>query len=599
MSYFVPCLDVQLISSTRFLLVHFHIEYLCAQISVKQLRSALEALRLSAKVSAGAENPLDATYDRVMETIKRKALPSRDLAMNILTWLTAGYRTFTVGEIRVAASLIPGQGTLDEGEDLPDHETMLDVCAGLVTIDEVSNSIRLSHLTVHDYLVRNAAMSTPKAHENIASICSTYLSLDVFADGVCQSMKSLDDRLATYPLLEYVVTNMSAHLQHCEEGPASAIITSLHKSATSTCVWLQSSFYLRRRRITNDRYLRSNFNEVPPLLHFVAFTSNHEVLLRLLKDSPDVSTTTSAGETVLHWAARSGDIEVMRILIDNHADPRRQDKDGRTALYVAAGVGNSVAVQMLMDVGVSSTTPTNYGSTPLAAAAALGHQEVVCLLLQNGASVSSVDDEGGTPLFMASWAGHEPVVRTLLENGANVDAADNDGDTPLTRAATDGHEAVVRILLENGADVTSANKNGETALLLSTVWGHEATAKTLLDHGAHPSVPDNDGYSSVHEAARVGGAGTLSLLLAKSGDSHTLLDKQGRTPLFYAVERSNVAFTELLLSHGADPTVIDPQGITPLMVAEGCGNVAAIELLTQGLKVWSKAQGQQVLGSAA
>ncbi|KAI5847264.1 hypothetical protein DFP73DRAFT_456106, partial [Morchella snyderi] len=130
-----------------FLLVHFHVKYICEQTTPNEIREALEGLRSSST----DERPLDPTYNRAIKTLNGQGESSKALAINILAWLLKARRPLTVDEIRTAARLEPGKHKLDE-LDLPGDETLLDVCAGLVMIDEVSRTIKFVHYTVQEYI---------------------------------------------------------------------------------------------------------------------------------------------------------------------------------------------------------------------------------------------------------------------------------------------------------------------------------------------------------------------------------------------------------------------------------------------------------------
>lgn len=99
--------------------------------------TALETLMSSS--SKDSERPLDRTYDRVIETLCSQPQSYVDLGLLVLLWLVKAKRTLTVEELQTAISVEPGRYELDE-LDLPDKTTILDVCAGLVTIDEGLNS---------------------------------------------------------------------------------------------------------------------------------------------------------------------------------------------------------------------------------------------------------------------------------------------------------------------------------------------------------------------------------------------------------------------------------------------------------------------------
>ena len=61
-----------------------------------------------------------------------------------------------------------GEPALDQ-DNLPELENMVSVCAGLVTIDEDSNVIRLVHYTTQEYFERTQSHWFPNAQTDITS----------------------------------------------------------------------------------------------------------------------------------------------------------------------------------------------------------------------------------------------------------------------------------------------------------------------------------------------------------------------------------------------------------------------------------------------
>lgn len=197
----------------RFLLVRFHIEYLCQQTNSKQILAVLEVLKHSSTI----RRPLDPTYDRVMEAVSQQPESCANLVVKVLSWLVKAKRTLTIQEIQTAVSVELELGSLELDElDPPDRSTLLDVCGGLVTIDENSGTIRLAHLTVQEYLLRKSII--PKdSNYTIVKTCITYLSSNIFSRA-CPSSVSLDARFHLGPFLEYAAHYLRTHLKDCDEN---------------------------------------------------------------------------------------------------------------------------------------------------------------------------------------------------------------------------------------------------------------------------------------------------------------------------------------------------------------------------------------------
>jgi len=89
---------------------------------------------------------------------------------------------------------------------------------------------------------------------------------------------------------------------------------------------------------------------------------------------------------------------------------------------------------------------------------------------------------------------------------------------------------------------------------------------------------DNDNWTPLHEAARVGAVNMAQILLANGADINARNNK-GCSPLHTAVCAKEFAITKYLVKHGADINAEDYEGITPLAYARRYHNAQTIDLL--------------------
>jgi len=99
------------------------------------------------------------------------------LAKRALSWITYAQTLLTTKELCHALAIQPGDKALNNDN--------VSVCAGLVTVDEESDIIRLVHYTTQEYFERVRLEWNPGAQEEIAVACLTYLSFDTFRSGSC------------------------------------------------------------------------------------------------------------------------------------------------------------------------------------------------------------------------------------------------------------------------------------------------------------------------------------------------------------------------------------------------------------------------------
>jgi hypothetical protein len=351
---------------------------------------------------------LHGIYNEAMNRIRTQAPEKVERANQVLSWISYALRPLTVTEIRHALAVEPGDVKFDE-EALPDEDLLVSVCAGLVTIDQESNIIRLVHYTTQEYFEHVRMAQFPRAQISIAVTCLTYVSFNVFAEGCCNSDQEIEVRLREYPLLGYAAQHWGDHAR----GPPEEEIKELAVK------------FLEH----NSKLMCSN-----QVMHLSEYRySGYSQLF-----SNDV--------TGLQIATSFGLKEIVRLLLEAKADVNVRDNDGRTALYIAASNGHEAVVKLLLEAKADANVGDRYGVTPLYIAASNGHEAIVKLLLEAKADANVRDRYGGTALYCAASNGHEEVVKLLLEAKADVNVRDRYGKTTLYCAASNGHEAVVKLL---------------------------------------------------------------------------------------------------------------------------------------------------------
>ena len=348
----------------------------------------------------------DEAYKDAMERIEGQA-DAKELAKQVLSWITSARRPLTTIELRHALAVEIGESKLDE-DNVPQIEDMVSVCAGLVTVDGESGIIRLVHYTTQEYFQRTQKRWFPNIETDITIICVTYLSFRVFESGFCQTHE-FEERLRSHPLYDYAAHHWGHHAREALLIPD--IIGFLERKAQ---VEASSQALMAVKQWPGD----SNYSQRGPKqmtgLHLAAYFGVSEAANTLLSHGQSADLKDSYSRTPLSYAAANGHKAVVKLLLEKGAEPEAKD--------------------------------SKYGRTPLWWAVENGHEAVVKLLLEKGAELEAKDDNGRTPLWWAAGNGHEAVVKLLLEKGAEPEAKDDNGQTPLWWAVENGHEAVVKLL---------------------------------------------------------------------------------------------------------------------------------------------------------
>jgi ankyrin repeat protein len=456
---------------------------------------------------------LDETYDEVMKRIFKQNKNDARLGGKVLSWISYAKRPLTVDEMQHAVKVETNSTSIGKGDLIPE-DILVSVCAGIVTVDQGSNIIRLVHYTTQEYLLRTRSVHFPGAEQEIGNACLTYLLFDNFKDGYCKTDEELESLLEENALLDYAARNWADHAREVTGsvmGAALKFLEDTPRTSLSFQVVEIGSFHYHRYSQAPSKYVSG--------LHLCAYFGMYHMIMKMIEThseaekGAELDSKDDDGRTPLSWAAALGYEAVAKLLLEKGAELESKDDDGQTPLLWAAARGHEAVVKLLLEKGAEleskSRTPLswaaeghkavvklvlekdgkldNYSHTPLLYAAAEGHEAIVKLLLEKGAERESKDNDGQTPLSLAVVRGYEAVAKLLIEKGAELESKDNNGLTPLSRAAAQGHEAVAKLLLEKGAELKSKDNGGRTPLSYAAAKGHKAVAKLLLEKGADNS----------------------------------------------------------------------------------------------------------------
>jgi ankyrin repeat protein len=315
-------------------------------------------------------------------------------------------------------------------------------------------------------------------------------------------------------------------------------------------------------------------------LIWAAAQDQHEMVRFLASKGADVN----ARAAVREWQRR----------VTAEGRPKDMNRGGFTAMLFAAREGHVHSLQALLAAGADINLADPDGTTPLIVALMNGHWDAAKLLIDSGADVNLWDWWGQSPLYMAvdmntlptsarvdlptmDYARGIDVIQLLLAKGANpnvqlklrppfrmvpqdrqADPMIDTGVTPLLRAAKAADVPAMKLLLEAGALVDLPNVFGHTPLMAAcgsgrgnnpTRGGHQTeeqaieAARLLLAAGANDNARTHEGDGAVHGAA-FHGWGKLIEVLAAAGANLDFTDKDGMTPIDYAMGRYRPRYLE-------------------------------------------------------
>jgi hypothetical protein len=190
-----------------------HIRFLLAQLLMNSFRDKLTVRDVESALRnlPHGSDAYDVAYHAVMERIFAQGEGSSKMAKKISAWILCAHRPLSTLELLHALAVEIGDTEIDE-DNILEAEQLLTICAGLVTIDGQSDSVRFIHYTTQEYLQRNQQTWLPHAEIEIARSCTAYLSIDGLAVGPCSSQKDHERRLKKFALLGYASVYWGPHL---------------------------------------------------------------------------------------------------------------------------------------------------------------------------------------------------------------------------------------------------------------------------------------------------------------------------------------------------------------------------------------------------
>ncbi|XP_072814762.1 ankyrin repeat domain-containing protein 55 isoform X3 [Vicugna pacos] len=221
------------------------------------------------------------------------------------------------------------------------------------------------------------------------------------------------------------------------------------------------------------------------------------------------------------------------------------------------------------------------GCTPLMHAVSGRQVDTVKLLLKMGANINMQDAYGRTSLCLATYLGWLEGCVSLLRNGAKHNIPDKNGRLPLHAATAEpdvSSEDWTSNIKEPAGLVSSEAsllglQTATVSLPLHVVFLLLLTVLVQQSDLSEINHQDNEGMTPLHWAAFHNRPLHTQMLLKKGADP-TLVDKDFKTALHWAVQSGNRILCSIILSHHQGPSIIncdDESGKTCVHIAAAAG----------------------------
>lgn len=487
---------------------------------------------------------LDQAYDDAIRRIDTQLPDDMSLAKQALSWIVNAKRPLTTTEICHALATERNDVKLDL-DNVPDIEELFSVCAGLVTVEEERQVVRLVHYTAQEYFEQIQKDWMPNAHIDIASTCLVYLSFDDFRNIPPERIK-VHELFDQHPFSSYAAKYWGEHLRPVQDVIREQALSFLRDEA----LWF--------------------------------FVSQAGFLLSKIRGFYEDLT----GRTGLHLSALFGLRGLLEHLLsgfraDSFITINAKDSHDCTSLDLAIEHGHESTVMLLLEAGADIEATGRQSMTPLQAAAFHGRESIVTLLIESGAYVDAKSSYLGYALQVASYKGFESIVQILLDNGASINASGPEFGSAFQAAAYNGHEDIMKLLISRGADVHADGGLWGNALSMAALGGHEDVVTFLLNEGVDMHGPVGHWGNALQAASAMGRERIIELLLKRGADVNAQSGNKAHTALQSAAFIGHTQVVQLLLDNGADVNMIGGQEGTALQAAASKGDENIVKLLIE------------------
>ncbi|RJE19111.1 Phosphorylase superfamily [Aspergillus sclerotialis] len=372
-----------------------------------------KAIRFGLKTLTDENTAYESLYNSTLQRIENEPSDRETFAKDAISLVICTQRQLSTVEIQHALAVEVDKPDFDS-EDLPDIDDILSACLGLLIINPETGNIEAVHYSARKYLAGFWNSEVRYAHERIAAICVTYLSLEAFSTGRCSTDEEYERRLVDYPLYEYAAQSWGFHAQ---------------KKQT---FW----FY-------DEKGKENEWSEKILGLDLLADQIRVDVCVQGLfarKGSADYSQRVPK-MTGLHLAAYFG-LDYLCIPLTNLGQQLQStDSNGHTPLWLALEQKQNAMVDVLKDKD----------STTLRLLIKDKRRDLITYLVDSGYDINTLDFWKRTPLYSVISFGDQPLLADFIGYGADVTTSDREGITPLQLAVQLGRFDLADLLLKHGA----------------------------------------------------------------------------------------------------------------------------------------------------
>lgn len=564
---------------------------------------------------------LNETYYRILSAINEKPFWKR-VVLRVLYWLVVSLRPLHIQAVMEAVKIEIGKPTIDDEAGVIDEDCLLKVCSSLVSLDEKTRILSLSHFSVKEYLTNQPTVRLDLqefyilpavAHQQLALSSITY----ILVNDVCNRLPSLPE---WQRLISYCVTSGLQHIRCISSDDDDRLLCYLDMFQKNVMNYPQKFDKLKAlARTLSDNSFNALFDSPDSVSSIILHFGSPWLVNHYLDFRPHVINGTGVGNP-LKYAIQGERLDVVQELMRRGQDlvwPSASFKDGSVTFEEFDPVSFALSangqltlpfveslcsmmpivrediihricchdhwsfslIHILLGRGADAAYLDEWGQSTLHKCILACDREEVCLevillLVEAGCPVDVQDWEGQTPLHIAAYSGFTAVTRFLLDRGADISYTDNHGVSVLhkclqTHGFGKSRKELLLLLLEAGASADIQDSEGETPLHLAASRGFKLATRLLLEFQATVMHLDKNGRSVLHKCFLSSDGWQedrfeTAWLLVQAGFPVDLRNSAGETLLHLVARSGTASQIRLLLGLDADPATLDNWGACAL-----------------------------------
>lgn len=328
---------------------------------------------------------------------------------------------------------------------------------------------------------------------------------------------------------------------------------------------------------------------------FLAVAEDQKALFQLLVDrGADIKQTLPNGDNLLHYTIRRKRFDLVSTLVQRGLPVNAKNNAGWTPLDLAQYANATKTAAALKKKGAitgeawsTESRGQNFQLLATRLSQSIGVSEVgvneAAKIVVNGNApllkeiverqpqlLNQRLEDGSTLLSLAVRDGSDSVVKTLLAAGAEANQPlKGNGATPLHVAARAGKVEAILQLLSAGANPLALDSQRTDAVDSAIAGEQDRAALVLLKWLTADSQNVLLGRVPFDRYLLLAAKHNLPTVIERLGPYTKVAeaDDLGRNALWYAARNKNAEIIPELVSYGVPSEVIDHQGKTPLYVA--------------------------------